>query len=109
MNTETYSNLNIKCKNLTQSIDNIIDELKTFSNQIENIQKNPTENEAIELYNNVQLTEYSIRKLYEHHTKLDKITTMLRNTYCKHNRVVDRENFDIAHTCYMCSKCGMMM
>lgn len=109
MSSETYANLIEECDDLNMSILNLIAELKTFTNQILSVKTKPTETEVIELYNKSQSNNYKIDKLCGHNRKLNCIIEELRNYYCKHDRIVDRENFDIGHTCYVCSKCGMIM
>lgn len=109
MSTETYANLIGECDDLNKSIENVIAELKTFANQVVSVNDKPTETEVIELYNKSQSNKYAIDRLYDYNRRLDNMMEGLRNRYCKHNRVIDRGNFDIAHTCYVCSKCGMIM
>lgn len=109
MSTENYANLIEECEDLNKSIVNVIAELKTFANQVVCVKDKPTEKEVIELYNKTQMNGYAIERLYNYHRKLDNIVSELRGIYCEHNRIVDDDNFDIAHTCYVCSKCGMIM
>lgn len=109
MSTETYANLIEECKDLNLSIVNVIAELKTFANQVVSVRDLPTEKEVIELYEKTQSNKYAIDRLYDYHRKLDNIVTGLRDRYCMHNRIVDRANFDMGHTCYVCDKCGMIM
>jgi hypothetical protein len=109
MSTETYADMIEECENLNKSIQNVIAELKTFANQVVSVTNKPTEKEVIELYNKSQLNGYAIDRLYDYNKKLDLIFDNLRRRYCAHDRVVDHENFDIAHTCYVCSKCGLVM
>ena len=109
MSTETYANLIEESVDLNNSVINVIAELKTFTNQLVTINDGPTEKEVIELYKKVQLSGYSVDRLHDYHRKLFRIVDNLRGTYCKHDRIVDDNNFDIAHTCYVCSKCGIIM
>jgi hypothetical protein len=109
MSTETYANLIEECEDLNKSIVNVIAEIKTFTNQVVSVKDNPTEEEVIKLYKQSELNRYAVERLHNYHRKLDNIINNLRGIYCDHNRVIDDDNFDIAHTCYICSKCGMIM
>lgn len=109
MSTTTYTDIIEECDDLNKSILNVIAELKTFANQVVSLKDKPTEKEVIDLYKKVQSNGYAINRLYDYNKKLDRIVDNLRARYCDHDRVVDHDNFDIAHTCHVCSKCGMIM
>lgn len=105
----TFSDLSKESNELCDKINNLGNDIKEISNKLFKIKYDPTENEAIELYKNFEKSRYAIEKIHDYHRKLNSIITTLRDCYCDHDRIVDNDNFDIAHTCYVCSKCGMIM
>jgi hypothetical protein len=104
-----YTQLFGEIESLSQNISNLTVEIKNIANQLKDIKSEPTEKEIIEMYNKSELNCCLINNLHDHHRRLDNIITNLRDYYCNHNRIIDRENFDKDRTCYCCSKCGMIM
>lgn len=94
-------------QSLNKVLASINDKLKILvtDTSIENL----SESEIIELDIHLNLSEHLMSQLiHTHRTTCDKITN-LKYSRCKHNKIRDYENDDIAHTSYVCSKCGMMM
>jgi hypothetical protein len=109
MSNQQYEKLIDECENFNKSIRNIMKELESLATYVVNETTKPSEKDIIDLYNKVQINVYAIERLQNYHRKLDGYITNLRDRYCNHDRVVDDNNFDISHTCYVCSKCGMIM